>query len=51
MLKNGGVRISYSFYEGDKMSLLEKLKQLSIKIPQGEGVVVYKFLILGLKSE
>ena len=50
MLKNNGVRMSYSFYKSDKMSLLEKLKQLNIEILQEEGVVIYKLLILGLES-
>ena len=50
MLKNGGIRMSCSFCRGDKISLLEELEQLSVKIPQGECVVVYELLVLSLGS-
>ena len=50
MLENGGIRMGCSFRRGDETSLPEELEQLSVEIPQGERVVVYELLVLGLGS-
>ena len=42
--------MSCLFRRGDETSLAEELEQLGVEIPQGERVVVYELLILGLGS-
>ena len=50
MLKNNGVRVSYSFYRSDKISLPKEFKQLSVKLSQEKYIVVYELFVLGLEG-